>query len=229
MATNGNISGGGGLGGGRKPCIASFIDHGTIESHRYYLARQTIFEMLSDRGYGVPDSELSRSLTEFRSVFGDKPNLERLRISASLRSNPSKKILVIFCGTDEIRKQVIVGIFSQITNKESLHRVILILQSKMNSHARKVVDDFQIKVETFQITDLLVNITKHVLAPKHEILSSEEKRKLLKEYHVEDKQLPRMLENDAIARYYGLEKGQVVKITHSGALTDSLVTYRCFM
>lgn len=40
-------------------------------------------------------------------------------------------------------------------------------------------------------------------------------------------QLPRMLETDAIARYYGLEKGQVVKITCSGGLVDSLVTYRC--
>lgn len=40
-------------------------------------------------------------------------------------------------------------------------------------------------------------------------------------------QLPRMLETDAIARYYGLEKGQVVKVTHNGAFTDSLLTYRC--
>lgn len=36
-----------------------------------------------------------------------------------------------------------------------------------------------------------------------------------------------MLENDAIARYYGLEKGQVVKITYNGGITDSWVTYRC--
>ena len=36
-----------------------------------------------------------------------------------------------------------------------------------------------------------------------------------------------MLENDAIARYYALEKGQVVKVSYSGTFTDSLVTYRC--
>ena len=40
-------------------------------------------------------------------------------------------------------------------------------------------------------------------------------------------QFPRMLENDAIARYYALEKGQVVKVSYSGTFTDSLVTYRC--
>jgi DNA-directed RNA polymerase subunit H (RpoH/RPB5) len=40
-------------------------------------------------------------------------------------------------------------------------------------------------------------------------------------------QLPRMLESDAIVQYYGLQKGQMVKITYSGEIVDHLVTYRC--
>lgn len=40
-------------------------------------------------------------------------------------------------------------------------------------------------------------------------------------------QLPRLLRTDAIARYYGLEKGQVVKVTYDGDMTRSHVTYRC--
>ncbi|KAL1339562.1 hypothetical protein AAHE18_U047200 [Arachis hypogaea] len=40
-------------------------------------------------------------------------------------------------------------------------------------------------------------------------------------------QLPRILQTDAIARYYGLEKGEVVKITYSGNITQIHVTYRC--
>ena len=62
------------------------------------------------------------------------------------------QILVIFCGTDEIRKQTMVGILNQIINKDSLHRVVLILQSKMNCHARKLVDEYSVKVETFQVS-----------------------------------------------------------------------------
>ena len=41
----------------------------------------------------------------------------------------------------------------------------------------------------FQITELLFNVTKHILEPKHEILAAEEKQKLLKKYKVEDKQV----------------------------------------
>lgn len=36
-----------------------------------------------------------------------------------------------------------------------------------------------------------------------------------------------MLESDAIARYYGLEKKQVVKFTYNSKITGSFVTYRC--
>ncbi|CAM0146080.1 unnamed protein product [Urochloa decumbens] len=80
-----------------------------------------------------------------------------------------------------------------------------------------------------KITELLVNITKHVLKPKHEVLTAEEKAKLLKEYNVVDSQLPRMLENDAVARYHGLGKGTVVKVTYDSELTGNHVTYRCIL
>ena len=40
-----------------------------------------------------------------------------------------------------------------------------------------------------QITDLLVNITKHVLKPKHRVLTDQEKNKLLKKYSLNEKQV----------------------------------------
>ncbi|XP_057807838.1 DNA-directed RNA polymerase V subunit 5C-like [Salvia miltiorrhiza] len=213
----------------QKVCIKSLVENGSLESRRYYLARRTIMEMLSDRGYQVPDmdAQLRRSLADFRAEFGDHPEADRLRITAHRASHPSRKILAIFCEGFQTRKQHAVGILSQIVNKEMLDKVILIVQTKMNSHAQKVLDEYPVKVETFLITDLLVNISKHFLEPKYEILSVEEKDKLLKVYEIEDKQLPMMLESDAIARYYGLEKGQVVKVSYADGIPHSLVSYRC--
>ncbi|XAR63520.1 DNA-directed RNA polymerase [Bertholletia excelsa] len=226
MHSGGDVYGDDAAGTGNR-CIASVVDEGSVASQRYFMARRTVLEMLRDRGYAVPDFELCGSVSDFRSVYGQHPEVERLRICVSHRSDTSRKILVIFAGAEEIRKKTIDGILNQIVNKGSLHGVILILQSKMTFHAKKVVDEFSVKVETFQITDLLVNITKHIIAPKYEILTSEEKEKLLKNYQVEGKQLPRMLENDAISRYYGLQKGDMVKVSYNGAVTESLVTYRC--
>ncbi|CAK9185905.1 unnamed protein product [Ilex paraguariensis] len=208
-------------------CLASCVDEGSMESHRYYLSRRTVLEMLKDRGYAVPDSEINLSLPEFRNIHGQKPDIDRLRISTSHRSDPSNKVLVLFCGQGVVKVNVIRAIATQIMNKDSLSRLILIVQNQITSQATKALDLFSFKVEVFQITDLLVNITKHVLKPKHQVLSDKDKQKLLKKFSLEEKQLPRMLQKDAIARYYGLEKGQVVKVTYTGEITESHVTYRC--
>ncbi|XP_066355151.1 DNA-directed RNA polymerase V subunit 5A-like [Miscanthus floridulus] len=102
------------------------------------------------------------------------------------------------------------------------------MQSKIMSKARESIKEiFPFKVDTFQIAELLVNITKHVLKPKHEVLTAEEKVKLLKDYNVVDSQLPRMLESDAVAHYHGFGKGTVVKVTYDSELTGNHVTYRC--
>ncbi|KAL1212526.1 DNA-directed RNA polymerase V subunit 5C [Cardamine amara subsp. amara] len=210
-------------------CIANTVDNGGIESKRFYLARTTVFEMLRDRDYLVPEAELSRSLSEFRAVFGEKQDLDLLRICVPLRSNPKKKILVVFMGTEPITVKSIRALHSQIANNVGLHGMILVLQSKMNHFAQKELATFPFTVETFPIGDLLVNITKHIQQPKIEILTKEEKEQLLKKHVLEDKQLPYLQEKDSFARYYGLKKKQVVKITYSKDPVGSFVTYRCII
>nr|VDD10983.1 unnamed protein product [Brassica rapa] len=234
--------------GAHSHCIAKTEDKGGVESKRFYLARTTALEMLRDRGYQVSDAELSLSLSEFRSGFGEKPDLERLRISVPLRSNPMKKtstflimglpsntrkfekgILVVFMGSEPVTVKTVRVIHSQVSSTVGLHGLILVLQSKMNHFAKKELATFPCTVETFPIGDLLVNITKHTGQPKIEILTKEEKEKLLSEHALEDKQLPLLKEKDSFVRYHGLKKGQVVKITYSKEPVGHFVTYRCIV
>jgi len=73
-------------------CLSAFIDTGSVESHRLYLARRTALEMLRDRGYGVAVTDLEQSLAAFRSLYGENPDLERLKISSVLLRDPSKMV-----------------------------------------------------------------------------------------------------------------------------------------
>ncbi|WVZ88067.1 hypothetical protein U9M48_034620 [Paspalum notatum var. saurae] len=208
--------------------ISTTIVHGgSVESHRFFMARRTALEMLRDRGYTVPEAELARTLPEFHAWWADKPELERLAISATLASDPSNKVKVVFCQAEPMKIAAIREICSGIKD-ENLSRLILVLQSRIMTRAKQAIKElFSFKVDTFQITELLVNITEHALMSKHEVLTAEEKAKFLKEYNVMDSQLPRMLEDDAIARYYGLGKGTVIKITYDSEPTRNHVTYRC--
>lgn len=86
----------------------------------------------------------------------------------------------------------------------------------MASNAEKLIREINIDdnyhLEYFNIDDLLVNISKHDLVPKHIIVGEEEKKQVLKKYRVKESQLPKILYRDPMARYLGLRKGQLVKI-----------------
>lgn len=87
----------------------------------------------------------------------------------------------------------------------------------------------ELNIEIFLEEQLLVNITKHELVPKHILLSKEEKKRLLQRYRLKESQLPRIQKDDPVARYLGLKKGNVVKIVRKSETSGRYASYRLCM
>jgi DNA-directed RNA polymerase I, II, and III subunit RPABC1 len=75
-------------------CLVHLWNEGSIESIRYFECRRTLMEMLRDRGYNVSESDLTLTLSDFRSQFGELPKTETLGVCLSHRSNPSNKVYI---------------------------------------------------------------------------------------------------------------------------------------
>lgn len=169
-----------------------------------------------------------------RLQFSARPSEEMIRkcTPPATPSNPSPEtecgeIYVEFMadnqmGVKEIKK------FVQTVSAGNFRAGIMVTVGALSPQARKAIGatSAYTQIECFLLEDLLVNITHHDLVPTHVVLSKEEKAALLKRYRLKETQLPRILLKDPISRYYGLRRGQVVKIIRSSETAGRYASYR---
>ncbi len=68
--------------------------------------------------------------------------------------------------------------------------------------------------------------SQHVLVPKHEILSEEERKALLEKYGIRPDQLPYILASDPAAKEIGAKPGDIIKITRKSPTAGVAIYYR---
>ena len=133
------------------------------------------------------------------------------------------------------------------------HRAIIITKVKLSSAFEDLIrsenEKGQYIIEHFLEKELGFNITKHALVPQHEKLSADQKKELLRRcasylripalalhrqcehqrvcrYKLADSHLPRVHKHDPIARYFGMQRGDVFRIVRPSETAGRYVTYR---
>ncbi|XP_062509224.1 DNA-directed RNA polymerases I, II, and III subunit RPABC1 [Corticium candelabrum] len=202
------------------------------ETYKFWRIRKTVMQLCHDRGYLVTQDELDQTLDQFKGQFGDRPSERRparndLSILVAHNDDPTDQMFVFFPEEPKVGIKTIKQ-YCQRMQEENISRAIIIVQQGMSPSAKQALVDMAPKymLEYFLETELLINITEHELVPQHVLMTEDEKQELLARYKLKEHQLPRIQQNDPVARYFGLKRGQVVKIIRSSETAGRYITYR---
>uniref|UniRef100_A0A7R9TM45 DNA-directed RNA polymerases I, II, and III subunit RPABC1 n=1 Tax=Prasinoderma coloniale TaxID=156133 RepID=A0A7R9TM45_9VIRI len=194
-----------------------------------YRVRRTACEMLVARDYLLERKEVEMTKEDFEKEYVKDGKLDRENLTAfaKKKDDPTEQIFVFFpdeakVGVAKIKK------FAERMKNEQVFRAIMVVQQSLTPFAKQCLVEMAPKyiLEVFQEQELLVNITRHTLVPTHQILSDDEKKTLLERYKVKETQLPRVQHSDPVARFYGLNRGQVVRIIRPSETAGRYVMYR---
>lgn len=195
-----------------------------------YRVWKTVHQLVHDRGYEMAQEELEITLEQFRAQYCSQGTVDRNALTF-FATSPSEfvkgPIYVAFCknpsvGIKEMRE------FVQSLSDQNFKVGILIYAQGMTSSANKIAQGVQgqFQIDTFQESDLKVNITHHELVPRHILMTPTEKKELLARFKLKETQLPRIQMGDPVARYYGLRRGQVVRIIRKSETSGRYSSYR---
>jgi len=197
---------------------------------RLFRVYRTMANLLDKRGYMVPKTIREITPAEFKGRFGEQPNREQLTILVEKADDENNQLFVFFPEDEKVGVKPI-KVYTDRMRAEGVSNAIMVLKVDITPFAKQAVQEMSdsFRIEHFKESELLVDITKHQLVPTHQVLTANEKSELLKRYRLKDTQLPRIQPNDPIARYYGMKRGQVVKIIRPSETAGRYVTYRICM
>lgn len=207
-----------------------------MEPRKILKARQTVLEMLKQRGFSVDDSLLpidQERLELMTEVFWEKKN-KRSAVFDIHISNSDSQAYVAWLKPEGAKGQ---AEKAKIQFNRDLQAgpnddlILIVVDDSPPSEQMYLWENNQTSV--FSVANLQYNITNHNLVPKHTVLSNSEGKRARLLYHAGTGQFPALQRfqneegnGDAVARFYGMRVGDVVRVTRETITSGTHLVYR---
>lgn len=110
--------------------------------------------------------------------------------------------------------------YIQFLEEHHFTHSIIVHDQIITSSSKKILENMvRFQFETFHLDELQFDITQHILYCPHSKLNDIEKKKINKDIV---KNLPILLHNDPICRYFDFRRGDIIKIQRK----NGLIIYR---
>lgn len=168
---------------------------------------ENIIKMLIERGVIKKDLKIA-----LENVMSNLKDDDTCKITIDHHESDDSGIYNIILLLDQkistITKTSVIGDY--IYKNTTEHKIIVI--SDITPRARQAIQNNFPLVETFLKKELMFNLIESIYVPKHIVLSHEDAEKVLSEYGLQKKDLPRIFITDPVSRYYKVKLGQIFKI-----------------
>jgi DNA-directed RNA polymerase I, II, and III subunit RPABC1 len=186
----------------------------------------TCQEMIIDRGFELDKNYSELSDADFKYLTHEK----KLDLYAfKMKDDKKHGIYVKFITTLRIKPTLIKNYVDEIREqfKDDILDIVIVLKIEPNNTIYKLEKEKMVQI--MNCKELQINKTKHYLVPKHKLISEDESNELLKRYSLISRtQLPLLLHNDPICRYYNFKSGDIVKISNNSiSQNKGYEYYRC--
>ena len=203
-----------------------------LDLNRFHRIYTTVHEMLRDRGYKPTVAYMKKKqwishflgyLAELEDpssdldVFGVVDNMT-LIFSKRGASGKKRYLLVYFHPLDSKLCQNDMNYVHTLMKEKCSQELIIVANNKATPKVASVIGILGYNAQSFSEDELVFNVTKHQLVPRHCLAGKEEKEKILNTYtmlkdgKVHPELLPGMFTTEPIAKYFNFKVDDVVRV-----------------
>jgi DNA-directed RNA polymerase subunit H (RpoH/RPB5) len=185
------------------------------ETERQHSALRTITNMLIARRWlsDQPDEHHSKLIENGKNDI----------IDTTFIHQGDKKVAVKFYNAKLNTLKNDGEIDSFLAKYPDYHKIFIV--NEIAPKAEKQIADSK-NNEVFRIMEIIRDISKHHLVPKHILLTSEDSAKLMEEYKIKKKDMGRIYIDDPMARYLYAQKDDIIQIVRETINSGYSTYYR---